>query len=100
MTASGTSRIPLHWQMLAAILLGALAGLLLNHMDLAPGHGVHVTLRDASGQQQVALPTPITVHQGQTEVAISIPAAAWQDALAALRAKGTDSTSVRPQRSR
>lgn len=44
MTASGTSRIPLHWQMLAAILLGALAGLLLNHMDLAPGHGVHVTL--------------------------------------------------------
>jgi Na+/H+-dicarboxylate symporter len=30
--------------MLAAILLGALAGLLLNHMDLAPGHGVHVTL--------------------------------------------------------
>lgn len=44
MTASGTKRIPLHWQMLAAILLGALAGLLLNRMDLAPGHGVHVTL--------------------------------------------------------
>ncbi|MFN9945939.1 MAG: sigma-70 family RNA polymerase sigma factor [Planctomycetota bacterium] len=63
-------------------------------------HAVRVTLRDASSQQPVALPTPIAVHQGQTEVAIPVPAAAWQDALAALRAKAADSAGVRPQRAR
>ncbi|MCA3010447.1 MAG: hypothetical protein INH34_18890 [Phycisphaerales bacterium] len=34
------------------------------------------------------------------EVTILIPAAAWQDALAALRAKAADSTGVRPQGAR
>lgn len=37
-------RIPLHWQMLIAITLGAVSGLLLNHLALPATHGIHITL--------------------------------------------------------
>lgn len=37
-------RIALHWQILTAILLGGIAGLVLNHLALPSGHGVSVTL--------------------------------------------------------
>jgi RNA polymerase sigma factor (sigma-70 family) len=44
------------------------------------------------------LPTTATASHGA--VLVTVPAAAWQDALAVLRAKGTDSAGVRPQGSR
>lgn len=37
-------RLALHWQMLIAILLGGLAGLLLNHLALPADHGISTTL--------------------------------------------------------
>jgi hypothetical protein len=42
----------------------------------------------------------VTLRWRNAEVTIPNPAAAWQDALAALRAKGTGSAGVRPQRAR
>lgn len=38
-------RIALHWQILIAIALGGIAGLVLNQLALPAGHGVSVTLR-------------------------------------------------------
>ena len=44
------------------------------------------------------LPTTATASHGA--VLVTVPAAAWQDALAALRANAADSAGVRPQRGR
>lgn len=43
-TTKPARRIPLHWQMLAAIVLGAVTGLVLNQWALPQDHAIHVTL--------------------------------------------------------
>jgi hypothetical protein len=62
-------------------------------------------LRDPAGNDDRAIQTPgarilEALRWRNAEVTILIPAAAWQDALAALRAKAADSTGVRPQGAR
>jgi hypothetical protein len=62
--------------------------------------GFHPRRRRDRAFQTPGARISVTLRWRNAEVTITVPAAAWQDALAALRAKGTDSAGVRPQGSR
>lgn len=47
-------------------------------------HTLHVGLYNDEGGSEIALAQPVTVLPSQTEVAITVPEAAWQQAIAAL----------------
>ena len=62
--------------------------------------GFHPRRRRDRAFQTPGARISVTLRWRNAEVTITVPAAAWQDALAALRAKAADSTGVRPQGAR